>query len=517
MTAIERIGHAQHGGELVHHDPVGTRQLHVRIVGWRRQRLPMVAHHVGHDRPVAPVEPEDLRVADDVVTVLVVPAGANHLPDIVQNGAHLQHHPVAVVEAVLRAQFVEQAARQQRHVAGVALVETIALAETDGVGRYLRAQLAQRGTVVSVAEAQQCAFANAHPRHQDLLRGRQVQEGTVDEQPGNEQLRVAVGDLQVAHHVRHRQCADVVDEAVEVGAVETRDRLRPAAQRRHREARVAADGDERADAAQAQILLHGRQRRSHRLLDDLPRRDVGAAGELQRSPHAHGPHLEGAQRRDAAALDQNQRGMTAAHLDDQRVGPQHVGQLGAECLTDREIGQLALLHLADHLDRQAGAQRYPVNEGVAVARLAQRAGAEHEGVRGRDVPAGEQLAVGAQHLDAAGQGGAPDAPGGKYVMAQRDRFDGAVDHVPGAVRVAIDDEQTERAGAHVHHCHQVSRSAAGRPPGRCHQAPSASISRSPPTAPWIVASSPSSAATTRTPAADAASACSRMARSTWAT
>ena len=240
-------------------------------------------------------------------------------------------------------------------------------------------------------------------------------------------------------------------------------------------------------------------------------------GELQRTAHAHRALLEGAQRRDAPAPDQDQRGVAAANLHDQRVGAQHVGQLRAERPAHGEVGQLALFHLADHLDHQAGAQRHPVHERVAVARLAQRAGAERQGVRGGDVPAGEQLAVGAQHLHAAGEGGAPDAPGGEYVLAERDRLDGAVHHVPGAVRAAVDDEQAERARAHVHHRHQVPGPAAGHAPGRSHQARSASISRRPPTAPWRAASSPSSAATTRTPAAAAASACLCMARSTCAT
>ena len=86
-----------------------------------------------------------------------------------------------------------------------------------------------------------------------------------------------------------------------------------------------------------------------------------------------------AERVDAGAVglalaQQRQAGAAAADLGQQRRRRRLKRRVPAQRLPDRQVDQAALLGLVDDLERDAGAPADPIEEHVAVARLADRAG-----------------------------------------------------------------------------------------------------------------------------------------------
>ena len=80
---------------------------------WRilRQPAAMVARDVRDDRRLVVGEAEDLRRREDVLRMLVMRAQADVHADVVQQRRDLQQQPLALAEAVLVAQLVEQPRR----------------------------------------------------------------------------------------------------------------------------------------------------------------------------------------------------------------------------------------------------------------------------------------------------------------------------------------------------------------------------------------------------------------------
>ena len=78
--------------------------------------------------------------------MLVVRAQADVDADVVQQRGDLQQQPLAVAEAVLVAQLVEQAHRQHRDVPAVRAIEAVAVAERLGAGEHLAARSPRRSS-----------------------------------------------------------------------------------------------------------------------------------------------------------------------------------------------------------------------------------------------------------------------------------------------------------------------------------------------------------------------------------
>ena len=91
--------------------------------------------------------------------MLVVRAQADVDADVVQQRGHLQQQPLALAEAVLVAQLVEQPVGQHRDVAAVVAVEAVAVAERLGAGQHLVLEVLGAETALRFGDVEQHAGA----------------------------------------------------------------------------------------------------------------------------------------------------------------------------------------------------------------------------------------------------------------------------------------------------------------------------------------------------------------------
>ena len=164
-------------------------------------------------------EAEDLGDRQDVLRVLVVAAQAHEDADVVEQRRHLEQQAVAVAEAVLGAQLVEEAHGEERHVPRVR-------ARRSGTSRRAPrrwpAPGAQKSSIPCPSSAR--AMSRSSPARSDasgtrtLLGLRLEQQLAVDEERGHQRLglgqgqAVALDELLVVE--RHRSASQKARNAL---------------------------------------------------------------------------------------------------------------------------------------------------------------------------------------------------------------------------------------------------------------------------------------------------------------
>jgi hypothetical protein len=126
-----------------------------------------------------------------------------------------------------------------------------------------------------------------------------------------------------------------------------------------------------------------------------------------------------------------------------------------EGLPHRQEYQTALLGLVDDLERNPGASLDPIEKGIDVAGLANRAGRHRSHAAGTvtvdDVP--EVIERRQRGVD----GLRLDGPGRKGVASQQDAARRLLDDADRSIRSDLRDDEANGAGAHVEDRHQVGR------------------------------------------------------------
>ena len=249
--------------------------------------------------------------------MLVVAAQAHEDADVVEQRRDLEQQPVARGEPVLRAQLVEQAHGERRHVLGVAHVVAVALAERRRRGQHLAREVLDPLPLVGAQHVEQQPRAQRRLRHQHGLGLRLEQQLAVDHERGHQRLhlgeRQAIRLDQLVVVERHRLLAER-EEALARHAAR-RVRLVVAHHLVGGEARVAAERQEVARLAQRQLaadVLHDVADRAvveprALLVAAVPGREVLA--------HAHRAERVGARVDRLAAAQVGEVGAAAAHLD----------------------------------------------------------------------------------------------------------------------------------------------------------------------------------------------------------
>ena len=494
MAHVQRVGDPQDRRQLVDHQPLPAREAGVHGVRHLRQRPAVVAHHVGDHRRIPLVDAEHLGVGDDVGAVLVVARGLDQLADLVQQRCHVQQQALAVPQSVILRQQVEQVQRQLRDVADVRVLGVVLARHAQRRRDRLPLELTARLLVVE-HHAQQHALANAQLRDDHLLGGGRLQEQVVDDQVGQDALGVLVGDLQLVHQLLDPQVLQTADQLLERRALDEQAVLGdPPPRARGRQADHAAARHEPADVLERLFVAEHLARRGHGLRQHAAQPLRIAVHRPQHALHAGAAQLQRVHECHPAAAQQHELGAAGADLHDQGVGTREPRDRRLDGVHGAQIGQPVLLHAVDHPHVQSGTQRHPVDEGVAVLRLAQRGGGDHGGFPGADPPTAQKLLKGRQRFQRYPDRRAAGRPGAEHVVAERDRPIGTVEDADGAGGIDLGDHHADGAGADVDY--RPRRAVAG-----VRRLAHARDSCASAAAPRTTALSPSVAATTSTPSA----------------
>ena len=92
----------------------------------------MIPGNLGDDLRLAAIESENLRVADQVITMLVMRPRTDELADLVQQARHVQQQTVLGIQSVIGLQLVEQTHCYLGDVAGVIHVRLVLLRQGRG-------------------------------------------------------------------------------------------------------------------------------------------------------------------------------------------------------------------------------------------------------------------------------------------------------------------------------------------------------------------------------------------------
>ena len=182
VAAGKGVGHAEDGGQLAHGHAALARQRHVFRVRRLRPAAAMVAGDVGRQHGLFPIEPENLRIGDQVVAVLVMAAIAHVAAHLVQQPRHVQQEPVPRAQAVVGEHLVEQPQGHVGHRLRMRQIDVIFLRD-----RRCRVDHARRQRPVlfprdPVGKLQQQPVAHRHVRDDDLRGLRQAEQVLIDQQ-----------------------------------------------------------------------------------------------------------------------------------------------------------------------------------------------------------------------------------------------------------------------------------------------------------------------------------------------
>ena len=257
VAAGEGVGDAEDGGQLAHRDAALAGQRHVLQVRRLRPAAAMIAGRVRRQHRLVAVEPEDLRIRDEVVAVLVVAAVAHVAAHLVEQGRHVQQEPLPGAEAVIGPQLVEQLQGHVGHRLGVPQVDVVLLGDrrgrVDHAGHQRPVLLARD----PAGKLQQQPVAHRGAGDDEVRGLGEVEQGLINEQRGVDGLGLGEGDAEPLGQLLGGPLLAPRDQAVEVPRLDAVQvgRVGRLADLGRGETDVAAHRDERLDVPQRHRVL----------------------------------------------------------------------------------------------------------------------------------------------------------------------------------------------------------------------------------------------------------------------
>ena len=288
-----------------------------------RAAAAVVAGDVGRQHGLFAIEPENLRIGDQVVAVLVMAAIAHVTAHLVQQPRHVQQEPVPRAQAVVGANLVEQPQGHVGHRLGMTEIDVILPGD-----RHRRVDHAggQRPVFFPrdpVGKLQQQPVAHRHARNDDVLGLGQAEQVLVDQQGRIDGLGLGKGDAEALGQVLRRPMLATRDQLVEllrIDAVQV-GRIGRLADLADGEAGVAADRDERFDVVQRHRILQRSQHGGNLVTKDLGHLLGRVLVVGQHLVQPHGTQPQALRSDDLPVAEQGQQRAAAADVGDERLAP----------------------------------------------------------------------------------------------------------------------------------------------------------------------------------------------------
>ncbi len=389
-------------------------------------------------------------------------AQADEDPDVVQQRGDLEQQAVPRLQAVLVPEVVEQPRREEGDVPGVHGVVLVLLAEGLRPRQHLLAEVREsvgRHPGGRRGHVREQAVAQRHGRHGDALRRGLEQQRAVHEQRGHERLGV------------HRRQTVPIGEGLFAEPLDLRAELQERVPRHLGHGALAAAGQLPRDEAHVAAERDHELGRSHRdVAGDVPHDVADVPGEQPHAPldvAGPGPERLAQPHRSqrvhpgilrAVAGQQRDVRRAASDFDDERVARRE-GGVARQAVTHGDVDEAAFLRRVDDVQPEARLHLHPVEEGVGVRRLADRAG--------RDGPVPRHAVLVHQALEAIHrvEDGVhrprPDPPARERLLSEGDAAHGLVEHGRRAARSQFGDDEADGARADVDHGNRLGTRVAG--------------------------------------------------------